>query len=518
MPIVRTNYELVVPGRLGGPTYTDLLFYKRDLNPRIYRADGHGRLSLLDRPSLGYSWTHIIAGLFGGMHPADLFCYDSTSGFAAFYFRNASGHYQLKQASQWISGFTHVLRGRFGPPQSVDNLLFYNRTTGRTLLCRIELNRYLLETITAITDFEPGYRRIVQGNFLGSPSATDLFFFRRQDDGEGIGLFRTIDETGHVHQFGRPTRKLLGYDFVIPGNFLAGGTQELFCHTNKTGQSDLFRTDGAGGMSLHNEWNFGDRWSHIVPARLSDVSLTQLVFHDRSNGHVDQWTFDGNRWSKLQAPPTVAFTANPTVLDYNDVVAGRSLSTLRWRVQEAGRIELHASVGPDIGPVGEDESKPVAPRETTRYTLAAWNENPSPTTVAVTVTVENAPTMTGGGTQPRTIALSRENVPGNAPWHGVIDVIGHTATLVSLRNPNSDVTLRIPVAGFTVADCNDADASHVITLGPNGTTTTEQIAAIFGALAPAAREGAPLHVITCVAPDSIAPGRQILIVAYLQVS
>lgn len=500
MAVVPSGYELMVAGRFGGPVYADLLFFSR-ARRRTYSTDGRGSLRGLGPARVpARPWSHIVPGLFGGAGQADLFFYDSPSGLARFELRTASGAFRRRPLFQFISGFTHVVRGRFGPNEPADRLLLYNSRSGRASFYSVDHANGRLAPLRPV-DLEAGWTQIVPGSFGGAVTATDLFLYRPGGSNRGVALFLSTDEIARVRPIGPSSADQRPWTHALPGNFVDGQLTELLLHDRATGATSIHRTDGRGGLRLHADYNFGTRWTHLVTGRFSMSRLAHLALHDASDGQVDLWAYTGSGWSKLQAPPTVRLRLTPSRVDYQDVIENRTQVRAIWETREASSIDLQPGIGP-VGPAGS--AIIPQPRQTTRYTLTARNEGGT-SAVARTVEVEGAPVSQPPIIQPgiQPVELTPIRPEGSTVWAGQVVATVGSARLDALINPSPRLggfVLRFPKLGFSTDECNRPEAA--VTLAPQGETTPEQLEEIFGASEPLL----PLPIFACAAgADSLSP-------------
>ncbi len=68
---------------------------------------------------------------------------------------------------------------------------------------------------------------------------------------------------------------------IVPGKFGGSAHTDLFFYDATRGESENYRTDGAGGMTLlRRHTNLRKTWQFIAPGQFSGNSITDLLFYD----------------------------------------------------------------------------------------------------------------------------------------------------------------------------------------------------------------------------------------------
>jgi hypothetical protein len=214
----RTTWTHIVPGSLGGPQ-TDLLFYDAvsgDLE--LYQVQGGGNLTdgrgnyapWRSYPDWSAGYTHVIPGKFGGGSYTNFLFYNAATGQASFYNSDGAGNLVPMTELAWNTGQTQVVPGMFGGIET--DFLFYDAAANSVSV--------LLESGGEVYPLNAGelpfgvWTIIVPGSYSDS-GYTDLLFY---DVGSGIGSFYSSETpvdwgTGLVQGY-------VGATSVFPGDIL----------------------------------------------------------------------------------------------------------------------------------------------------------------------------------------------------------------------------------------------------------------------------------------------------------
>jgi hypothetical protein len=101
--------------------------------------------------------------------------------------------------------------------------------------------------VSSLTNLSSTWRHIVPGRF-DSDTLDDLFFYDGQN---GVGRFYRVTSAGSLSPIGAAiTGMRRNWSQVVPVQWDDSGTSELFFYDASTGRTELYRTNGTGGLTL----------------------------------------------------------------------------------------------------------------------------------------------------------------------------------------------------------------------------------------------------------------------------
>ena len=129
----RPHWALIVPVSMGylDDDETHMLFYQRSNGfTQFYFVRRSGKISKISQSDWRSGWTHIVRdyvpSLNSSQHPARLFFYNATDGFAQYYSLDRQGRLRKVRDDNWGTGWTHILNGW---SRNGDILFFYNKNS-----------------------------------------------------------------------------------------------------------------------------------------------------------------------------------------------------------------------------------------------------------------------------------------------------------------------------------------------------------------------------------------------------
>ncbi len=196
----------------------------------------------------------------------------------------ATGAFQpAEQFTDWAPKWTLMVAGEFG----LANVLFYDASAGVVEFHRVYAGG--MDLIQSNSGLPNTWTAIVPGMFH-SQGNDDLFCYDQQ---AGTGDFYQCDANGVLTPLRRQEGLRTTWQQIVAGNFLVDNiTENLLFYEADTGYTELYATDGAGGMSLL-EASLGTAWStswqfitagDCTPLVLGEVTVESICAYDAKNG------------------------------------------------------------------------------------------------------------------------------------------------------------------------------------------------------------------------------------------
>jgi thiol-activated cytolysin len=266
-------WDVIVPGKFGGGSHTDLLFYNRDGGEaKFHTTDGAGNLTLLKRDAWNKGIDLIVPGNFGSNDYTDLMMYGREEGAIYFYTTRGTGQiHHLHGAEGARKSWHSIVPGKFGGNAYTD-LFFYDRTVGEGVFYATNGNGTM--TYLAGHRMSKDWDIIVPGRFGGS-GHTDLLFYRRRD---GRAKILTSDGQGGLSLV-KDTSFRRTWDMIIPGSFGGNEFGDLFFYDRDTGEAKFVTTDGAGNLRELNVEHFRRGWGIVVPGTFDNSGRTTFLLY-----------------------------------------------------------------------------------------------------------------------------------------------------------------------------------------------------------------------------------------------
>lgn len=195
-----------------------------------------------------FNWTHIVAGPFGrsGFESQVLF-YDAHTGVGSFFDVQPSGGLELiRTTTGWRTSWTHITAFHTGYHYDREDdifkrLLFYDAVAGVGELYDVEHGR--INLIASYTGWRSSWHTIIP---VGRGDGfDDLLFY---DKGAGTGQFNRIDIEGQISELQTYTSWRQSWRQIRAGDFGFGGGGGLLFHEEGSGFTEIYGTDGSGGM------------------------------------------------------------------------------------------------------------------------------------------------------------------------------------------------------------------------------------------------------------------------------
>jgi hypothetical protein len=260
-----------------------LLFYDPSSNTgEFYAVNVLGEIGLLrTHTDWRSSWTHIVPGNFsGGDDLTDLLLYDPTAGEGEFYKTDGSGGIALiRKQTGWRSSWTHIIAGAFGGSAGSTDLLFYDRAAGGGQFYAVEQGR--ISEIALHTNWRPSWTHIVPGSF-GGDSVTDLLFYEADT---GTGEFYACDGRGGITLMRTHTGWRQTWTHIIPGSFGGNTRTDLLFYDANAGEGEFWATDGQGGIALLQSYTGRVApGGQIVEGNFDGNGFSDLLVYDPAAG------------------------------------------------------------------------------------------------------------------------------------------------------------------------------------------------------------------------------------------
>lgn len=217
------DWTHLVTGRLYTTEAADLLLYHRVTGQvELHTIDAAGQITLLRRDALRRGYSHIVPGNFHGPdYQTDLFCYDSDHGVGDFYRIDESGEPDLVATQRVSRGCTKVIAGRFLPGSGLrSDLLFYDifDAMGRTRIELFQIDQGRLIRRATSTSAIPFAHLILPGRFdpAGPPDRSDLLFYNWHS---GNAQFWRVETDGSLKRLAEHYWEP-GWRRVVAGNWV----------------------------------------------------------------------------------------------------------------------------------------------------------------------------------------------------------------------------------------------------------------------------------------------------------
>jgi len=333
------------------PPWNLLLYSQERQMGAFYAADAQGNLRFLREQHDLSGWTHIVRGRFGGSGGGDLLFYDRDTGQAAFWIRDRQGDLRLLREHRGWSAWTDIIPGEFGGSGFTD-LLFYDRGTSTGAFCTTD-GQGDIQLLKEHRDWT-GWTRIVPGYFSDS-GWTDLLFY---NGNTGLGAFRATDGQGNIRAL-REHRDWFGWTHIIPGDFSDSPYTDLLFYNANNALGSFWKTDGQGNIVFLREHGDWTGWTHITPGAVSGGRYSDLLFYNRNTGVGSLWSTDGQgniaclkehrdwaNWTHVvleQLDPRPRIVVQPKSHDFGDVPPGGS-DTAGFEVANPGELLLRVRV------------------------------------------------------------------------------------------------------------------------------------------------------------------------------
>jgi hypothetical protein len=238
--------------------------------------------------------------------------YNATSGRTLIYRTNGAGNLLFPETMNTLlsPGATKIVAGRFTSSLNSD-LFFYNKQTGACQFFRSNGSGQVspLPALTCLT----GWTDIVIGRFTNS-AYSDLLFYNKAT---GAWHIERTDGLGHLNAlipttyYGVAPNGIAGTNWttIVAGHFAGDSYSNLLFYDASSGISQIYRTDGNGNIFLltSNIWSQG--WSSVVPATLDSDEYTDLLFYNGTSGQVVMQNI--NRLGQLAFPYFTQYSLEP---------------------------------------------------------------------------------------------------------------------------------------------------------------------------------------------------------------
>jgi hypothetical protein len=276
----RRSWSHIVAGDFGGSSRADLLFYDPTVGEaETWSVGSSGSMQKL-RTTTGWrrTWTHVVPGNFGGDAHGDILLYDPTSQTAAFLRGDGKGGFTTMATHEGLRRtWTHIVPGNFGGDGTTD-LLFYDPTAGEIELYTVsgagKMTRLRRDTVAQT------YTQIVAGNF-GGDARTDLLFY---DPTRKRAEFFAVADGGKRELLAASNDWRSTWSQIVVGEFGGGGFSDLLLYDDCNRTGAFYRSDGNGRITLlaqHQNWR--SDWSIIVAANFFGGSRSELLFYTQSS-------------------------------------------------------------------------------------------------------------------------------------------------------------------------------------------------------------------------------------------
>lgn len=185
--------------------------------------------------------------------------------------------------------WTHVVAGNFGGPAA--DLFFYDQATGRGEVMGMDKDGKLT-TLASYPEkwFAPGFSRVVA---MSGGGYTSLAFFY---PGNGtIEIFK-VDGPGKLSRLKVSDTWSKTWTEMAAGYFDADGTGDLLLYDAAAGTANFYKQDAAGSLTLlKSNKNLSTTWTRIVPGMFggSAPQTTHVLTYDATNGLGQVWRTDG---------------------------------------------------------------------------------------------------------------------------------------------------------------------------------------------------------------------------------
>lgn len=314
------RYHRVVPG--GQPD--QLVFYSRIEDYfRVVRLNPSGGFqSLSDTWNVG-QFDEVVSGSFGGTTAnQDVLFYNRSTGRArAFEISPSGASTELwdttvpgtPQGGTWDV----VAAGNLGH-NGWDDLLVYNKTEGAANFYQVTSNGSALVLGATYFGFRKYWDQIHSGDFDGD-GLDDFLFYNQDGGGDQPGTF----QTGHAKfiSFGSSyTLEVLSETFTewpmaahvipVPGTF--GGndeTTDFMLYDADDGSGQFWINDGTGSFNLENSYAFQRRWTSVVPLQVNGGDTDLFFFTTQVVINVVPVSVNGADLSEMQTWLDYANTA-----------------------------------------------------------------------------------------------------------------------------------------------------------------------------------------------------------------
>lgn len=259
--------------------------------------------------------------------------------------------------------WTHVVAGNFGGPNA--DLFFYDTATGRAQIMGMDKDGKLT-SLRNFPDkfFPPGYRKIVAMPGSGYTSLACYFF------GNGtIDIFK-VDGPGQLSKLKTSDTWSKTWNEMAAGYFDANGTGDLVVYDAAAGRLSFYAQDNAGALSqLKSNTGCSKSWTRIVPGMFagSGPQTTHLLSYDATNGIGQLWKTDGKGGISAMG---AAMTFRST---WSQIVPGNggSSTSVPLIFYDASRAEVALYSVTSQGAIGAIGSQTGMPKDWTQIAARA---------------------------------------------------------------------------------------------------------------------------------------------------
>jgi hypothetical protein len=272
----RRSWSQIIPGRFGGNTGTDLLFYDRAGQWETYAVAADGRLSFIQSTAgLPANCSQIVTGHFTGGAHMDVLLYNEGASELQIWSVGADGKLALLNSHPTHETWRRILPIQLseGGPTS---LLFYSQKAGLGRFVKADGDGNF-SVIKDHRDWRPSWSTILSGSFGGSDGG-DLLFY---DGAAGNVEFYKVDANGGIDYLGGQPDWARNISAIVPGRFGGSGPADLLCYDAADGSGHFYAVTEAGQLSLRSSsagWR--SSWKQIVPLAIGGSGLSALLFYD----------------------------------------------------------------------------------------------------------------------------------------------------------------------------------------------------------------------------------------------
>lgn len=302
MAFVSPGADLVFTiGRSDGDDGENIVFYDREGGSAgFYRPEGDGEVVRWRSYAFGEGALFLTAARFTHAARRDFIAYFPQTGRGRLYTMSREGRITRGDAVQLGTGWTHLVRGRFSPTETVggdeiaaQDILLYNARTGTVRFFASD-GRGNLAALGRSRTWEAGWTHLVPGFYGGRGSRTDVMAYRRTGQ-RGTARFFTTDLQGSLRPLGEAF-DFPGATHIARGRFGFGpdagteATPRFLVYDTERGQLDAISVYRGDTSVLTSIGAFRRRWTHLVVGDYAgERRFSDFLFYDATNGETELW-------------------------------------------------------------------------------------------------------------------------------------------------------------------------------------------------------------------------------------